>query len=152
SGELPSGLLEGERVVAVAALETRIPRRLSRLNTAEERLKRPVEPLDNVLQDLRADLLVLGTELLDVGRLLHLRSGGDRNTRHAVGIPPLLQRCVIQFRAQDKLPFRLTHGRGRQFRLVLERLTHACSGVRYVSGSRCTASPLLPAHRPRSIR
>src|SRR5690606_12953053 len=54
--ELPACLLEGHAVVAAVALEARIAWLFSRADTTKERLKRPVEPLDYVLQDLASDL------------------------------------------------------------------------------------------------
>src|SRR5690606_28654552 len=71
--ELPGMLPQGHAVVARATLDTRITGLLTLLHTAEERLKRPVKPLDYVLQYLASDHLVLKPELLDLGKMLLLR-------------------------------------------------------------------------------
>ena len=69
----------GEAVVAVAALEARIPRRFTRRHPPEERLERLVQPMQHVLQDLGVEVPVLGTHLLDARQLCRLQGKGDRD-------------------------------------------------------------------------
>lgn len=57
TSEFETGLLEGERVVSTIALKAWIPRFFTRFHTAKERLKRKVNSLLYILQDLRMNAI-----------------------------------------------------------------------------------------------
>jgi hypothetical protein len=103
-GQLPAGLAVREAVVAVSRAKARITRLLSGVHTAEERGKGPLDPLDHVLQDLRADLAVLGPHLLNAGQLALLRVVADGNASRTVGVTALLQGSVVQLAAAVQHP------------------------------------------------
>ena len=62
----------GEALVAVAALEARIPWLLACFHAAEERLVRLVQAVQDVLQDLGIEVPVVGTRLLEARQLCRL--------------------------------------------------------------------------------
>src|SRR5262249_53902608 len=97
-------LLIGDTVVAVGGMEARIPRRIIRLYATEERLKRPVEPCQHILQNLGVDVLILWSDLFDRGQLSALLRDGDSDTAFLPCPTAFLQGSVVELTAtpQDK--------------------------------------------------
>src|SRR5690242_20600935 len=101
-----------------------ISRRLPFANTAEERLKRPIQPSQHILQDLGVNVAIFGPHFFNVWQLGALNCRGDAHPAFLPCLPSLLKRSIIQFAAatQDKLHRPLLLWRGSEF--VLEGLAH----------------------------
>ena len=105
--EAESGLRVGEGVIPILAFESRVARRLTVFDPAEECLEGSVRPLKYVLQDLGMDLFQIGAEVFDGRQLGALKGEVNRDAVDSISLTPLLDGSVVQFPANIECPGRL---------------------------------------------
>ncbi len=91
-----AGLRIRQRVIAQPGFKARVARLLSCFDTAEEGLKGFVHPMQDILQDLRIDRFVFGTNRFDVRQLRTLLGEADALATQLVGISALLQGRIVE--------------------------------------------------------
>ena len=123
----------GETVVAMLTLVARIARCLPIFHTAKERFHSFLDSFEHILQDLRVDVFVLLSKLLDVRKLVRLVIVVHRFASHAIGVAPLLQGGVVEFSGTVKRPLQLLLLLLIRIQAVLER------EVRHAFAPQCTA-------------
>ena len=98
-----AGLGIGETVVSLTRAKAREASLTCALfYTAKERLKGFVKASQYILQHLAVNLIQFWAYLFDFGKLVSLLNIADRFTLKLVGIPALLQACVIEFSAKPE--------------------------------------------------
>lgn len=113
-------------MVAVAALKAGIAGRLTRLDTAEEALEAPINPQDDILQDLRVDFAVLGHGLFDTGEFRLLVVVAQRDTTLPPGFTSLLKGGVVDLATAHQRALKHPRLVGRGLELVLEGFACGC--------------------------
>jgi hypothetical protein len=76
------------------------------LDTAEERLKGPIDPQHHILQDLAVNVGVFGQGLLDAGERRLLLGGGDSDAAHAPRLAPLANGGIVERTTQHQRPLK----------------------------------------------
>lgn len=92
----PNALRPSETIVAISPLEAGVPRRLSVLHATEEVLESKIYPMKGLLENLRIDLSVFGTGILNERKLSRLVLEVDR---YAVlpRLTPFFDGGVVEF-------------------------------------------------------
>ena len=93
----------GEGYVAGLRFIARVTGLLSSIHTPEKGFEGFVDAMQHILQDLGVDGFIFWSDRFDGGKLGTLLREGDAEPAHVIGIFPLLQRGVIQLRAECKL-------------------------------------------------
>jgi hypothetical protein len=98
-------LRKGEGVIPASGFKPGVAWHLAVFDAAKEVAHRLVKTVENLLQDLRIDLLVFWPLLFDIGQLVGLHLVRDGNTAHTIGRHSLFERGVVYLftPAQDPL-------------------------------------------------
>ena len=97
--ETKSGLRIRERIVPMYALKSREARFLSLLEPTEKGLERLIQTPQCVVQNLRVDIRDIGTNFLNLRKLVRLRVVVEFRSRSSVSVSAFLQRGVVEFAA-----------------------------------------------------
>ena len=120
----PAGLLQGEGIISVFALESGEAGFLPILNPAEEALKSSIKSLQNILESLGVYLFVFRECLLKLRKLSFLLRAGDGVMFLLVEASALLKSGVIEVSAKVKPAFSFLKGLRIGFNAVLKGFFH----------------------------
>jgi hypothetical protein len=96
----PTKLRIGEAVVSILTSKARVSWSVATLNTFKERFECLIYSMKHVLKGLAVHVAKVGAYLLALDKSGGLVRERDTLTRHAIGIPPVLESSVIQLPAQ----------------------------------------------------
>jgi len=122
--QLPTRLHESKRIIAVSPFETRKPRLLTILHSAEETLVGFVQSLNDFLKNLRVHGLIFWERLLQIRQLFHLVKLRGGLARLLVGEDALFQEEIVEIAAEVKPTFGLFERQAVGFYSIFESLSH----------------------------
>ena len=101
--QLPTGLRQGERVIPILALEAgEASLAIAIPGSAKEPFVGPVQPFQDILEDLGTNLFVFGESSPELGKLFLLAEIGDVAPILTVDVYALFQRSIVEPAAEVK--------------------------------------------------